>query len=159
VFLSVFYPTSSAGSLGYRRFGYRIRCGMTQRNHVIADLIRNLENRRKTGYRIKRGMIQRNRNHSHPLCFFAIKAKWRSLRFGLDCFQRRREKTGQVNSYVFCSVAKTLESPKKVAPPPMVAQLSHRHCHNFCCSGNAHHRFRVSKNAAMPRLASRARRM
>jgi hypothetical protein len=32
----------------------------TENTHVIADLIRNLENRRKTGCRIKRGMTQRN---------------------------------------------------------------------------------------------------
>jgi hypothetical protein len=31
---------------------------MTQRNHVIADLIRNSESRLKTGCRIKRGMTK-----------------------------------------------------------------------------------------------------
>jgi hypothetical protein len=35
-----------------RKTGYRIKCSMTEGNHVIADLIRNPENRRKTGYRI-----------------------------------------------------------------------------------------------------------
>jgi hypothetical protein len=33
---------------------------MTQRSHVIADLIRNPVNGRKTGYRIKCGMTEGN---------------------------------------------------------------------------------------------------
>jgi len=45
---------------GRRKSGCRIKRGMTEGNHVIVDSNRNSVNRRKTGYRIRCGMTQRS---------------------------------------------------------------------------------------------------